>query len=182
MKTIELQIPEGKKAEWINGVLTLVDDKSNDIRERIKTFQDAYCELGDNHPYVISYEQYVNSAGGTEDDVIAYLKLRIIVAALNEGWKPKFTKDECQYFVYLDFHEESEYENIAYGQKGHFIYRNSDDLSNDGWAPYVTASYVDRYGSTAEGARLALKTPELATYAGAQFLEIWADYMLPKPV
>ena len=26
MKKIELEIPDGKRAEWVNGVLTLVDD------------------------------------------------------------------------------------------------------------------------------------------------------------
>lgn len=38
MKEITLQIPEGKKAEWINGVLTLVDDTPKHITERVKTF------------------------------------------------------------------------------------------------------------------------------------------------
>lgn len=38
MKKVEIEIPEGKKVEWVNGVLTLVDDKPEDIKERIKTF------------------------------------------------------------------------------------------------------------------------------------------------
>lgn len=59
--------------------------KPKDIRERIKTFHDAYCELGNEHPFVKSYEKYVNTASGEEVDIIAYLKLRIICAALNEG-------------------------------------------------------------------------------------------------
>lgn len=47
-KKIEIEIPEGKKAEWINGVLTLVDESQEDNRpvtERIKTFEDARSEL-----------------------------------------------------------------------------------------------------------------------------------------
>ena len=55
MKEITLQIPEGKKAKWINGVLTLVDDKPKDITERIKTFEDACNELGEEHQYVKAY-------------------------------------------------------------------------------------------------------------------------------
>ena len=58
-----------------------------DIKERIKTFEDACDELGNEHPFVKSYEKYVNTASGEEADVIAYLKLRIIAAALNEGWE-----------------------------------------------------------------------------------------------
>lgn len=48
MKKIEIEIPDGKRAEWVNGVLTLVDDKPKDVRERIKTFEDACTEF-DEH-------------------------------------------------------------------------------------------------------------------------------------
>lgn len=41
MKTITIEIPDGKKAEWVNGVLTLVDDKPQDPNEQIKSFEDA---------------------------------------------------------------------------------------------------------------------------------------------
>ena len=30
------------------------------------------------------------------------------------------------------------------------------------------------------GSRLCLKTPELATYCGKQFIGIWADYLLTR--
>lgn len=52
-KKIEIEIPEGKKAEWINGVLTVVDESQKDNRpvtERIKTFEDACEELGGRTP------------------------------------------------------------------------------------------------------------------------------------
>lgn len=52
MKQITIEIPDGKEAKWVNGVLTLVDEKPKDITERIKTFHDAYCELGNEHPFV----------------------------------------------------------------------------------------------------------------------------------
>ena len=32
MKKIEVEIPEGKRAEWVNNILTLVDDKPVDYR------------------------------------------------------------------------------------------------------------------------------------------------------
>ena len=41
-KKIELEIPIGKTAKWINGVLTLVDENPQDVTERIKTFEDAF--------------------------------------------------------------------------------------------------------------------------------------------
>ena len=64
-KKIEIEIPEGKVAEWkeINGVTTLVlvDEKDNrPITERIKTFEDARDELGDEHPLVKEYLGVIN--------------------------------------------------------------------------------------------------------------------------
>ena len=44
-KKIEIEIPDGKCAKWVNGVLTLVND---DVTKRIKTLEDACNELGEN--------------------------------------------------------------------------------------------------------------------------------------
>ena len=33
MKKVEIEIPEGNKVEWVNGVLTLVDDTPKDIKD-----------------------------------------------------------------------------------------------------------------------------------------------------
>lgn len=105
-KINEIEIPDGKRAEWVNGVLTLVDDKPKDVTERIKTFEDACAELGDKHPFVIQYKKlydcFLNdTAMNNSHDIIAFLKLRIITAALNEGWEPQFTDDEYRYYPWF---------------------------------------------------------------------------------
>ena len=110
-KKIEIEIPDGKKAEWVNGVLTLVDEVKNDNRpvtERIKTFEDAYNELGSEHPYCQSYDNAHEWLEDDEVDVIAYLKLRSIVAALKEGWEPQFTEDEYRYYPWFRLLTEDE--------------------------------------------------------------------------
>ena len=56
MEKIEIEIPDGKRAEWVNGVLTLVEDTFKDVRDRIKTFEDA-CEEDDRDPNFLP-EQY----------------------------------------------------------------------------------------------------------------------------
>lgn len=146
MKKIEIEIPEGKKAEWVNGVLTLVDDIPQDVTERIKTFHDAYCELGNDHPFVKSYEKYVNTASGEEADVIAYLKLRIICAALNEGWEADYSDaKQAKWFPWFYFED------------GKLVYANSNRTRTHSYACI--------------GMRLAYKTRELAEYAGKQFIE-----------
>lgn len=183
MKKIEIEIPDGKRAEWVNGVLTLVDDTPKDITESIKTFEDACAELGNEHPFVKSYEKYVNIASNEEDDVIAYLKLRIIVAALNEGWKPKFTKDEWRWYPWHYLWTESE------------LAKKSDDWKADRHLIMIGDKYQSEYAGLAYacsndvtpsnantyfGSRLCLKSEALAEYCGKQFIKIWADFALIK--
>ena len=45
-KKLEIEIPEGKTAVWRNGILTLIDEPEKDVKERIKTFEDACREIG----------------------------------------------------------------------------------------------------------------------------------------
>lgn len=185
MKKIEIEIPDGKRAEWVNGVLTLVDDKPKDVIERIKTFEDACAELGNEHPFVKSYEKYVNIASDEEDeeaDVIAYLKLRIIVAALNGGWKPKFTDDEYRWYPWHYLWTISE------------LAEKSDDWKADRHLIMICDKYQSEYASLAFahsdyapsstyiyfGSHLCFKNKELATYCGKQFISLWADFCLIK--
>lgn len=103
-ETIQVEIPAGKKAAWVDGFLKLVDAEEEQkdnrpITERVKTFEDACQILGIDAGAI--QEQWEN-AGLTMIDEIAYQKLRIITAALNEGWEPDFTNpDEYRYYPYL---------------------------------------------------------------------------------
>ena len=130
--------------------------KPKDVRERIKTFHDAYCELGNEHPFVKSYEKYVNTASGEEADVISYLKLRIIAAALNEDWKPQFTEDEYRYYPWFYLLTEEEIsEKSEEWKKEHSLWLfggNSYDGANCGLASASSYnawsdSYSDLLGS-----------------------------------
>ena len=182
MKKIEIEIPDGKRAEWINGVLTLVDDKPKDVTERIKTFEDACEELGNDHPFVKSYEKYINIASDEEADVIAYLKLRIIVAALNEGWKPQFTKDELRWypsFILWTGKELSMIGKAGWKDDKHII--STDGYLGD-YAAFVCRglSYTCQGTAAYISSRLCFKSKKLATYCGKQFIKIWADFCLIK--
>lgn len=58
------------------------------VTERIKTFEDACNALGGGHPFVKSLNGYVNhihEEDAPDSDIVAFLKLRIVAAALNEG-------------------------------------------------------------------------------------------------
>nr|UWI14087.1 MAG: hypothetical protein [Bacteriophage sp.] len=182
-KEITIPVPDGKRAEWINGVLTLVDEPKVDNRpvtERIKTFEDAREALGDEHPLVKEYWGVVNVDLDITQDLIAYLKLRIIVAALNEGWEPKFEKGEYRYFPRFYFYTKEEYDKLDDEVKGRCVLR-SGYYTNSYYGFELTITYHDAsYSFTCFGSRLAFRTRELAAYAGRQFIEEWADFMF-KP-
>ena len=182
-KEITIPVPDGKRAEWINGVLTLVDEQKVDNRpvtERIKTFDDAREALGDEHPFVKEYWSVVNVDLDITQDLIAYLKLRIIVAALNEGWEPKFEKGEYRYFPWFYFYTKEEYDKLDDEEKGRCVLRSGCCAYAFCGFVFVCANYDASSSFTSFGSRLAFRTRELAAYAGRQFTEEWANFMF-KP-
>ena len=182
-KKIELEIPIGKTAKWINGVLTLVDEKPQDVTERIKTFEDACNELGDKHPLVKAfngYMSYIHELDMNDCDLIAYLKLRIITAALNEGWEPQFTKDEERWYFWYDLITQKEYNKLSAKDKSRVVYRGAYNANASGGMS-LAGAFFDALSSYASvGSRLASKNKKLAEYAGRQFAEIYADFFF-KP-
>lgn len=185
-KKIEIEIPAGKKAEWVNGVLTLVEEKDNrPVTERIKTFEDACNELGEAHPLVLQYRFNYNNEDGWNDngytsDFESYLKLRIIAAALNEGWEPQFTEDEWRYFPWFELYTQKEIDEMDEEQKTRVVYRSYSSANAYGGVACAGSNDGSSHTGTSIGSRLAFKTRELAEYAGKQFVEIWADYVF-KP-
>ena len=184
-KEITIPVPDGKRAEWINGVLTLVDEQkveNRPVTERIKTLDDACNALGDEHPLVTQYRLTAAAYKGDPmtEDFIAYLKLRIIVAALNEGWEPKFTEDEYRYFPWFYFYTKEEYDKLDDEEKGRCVLRSGHHTSAYYGFVSVVAHYDASGSSTSFGSRLAFRTRELAAYAGRQFSEEWSDFMF-KP-
>lgn len=151
-----------------------------DIKERVKTFEDACNELGNEHPFVKSYEKYVNTASGEEDDVVAYLKLRIICAALNEGWKPTFDKDEWRYDPWFYTYTQKEYEKLDEDEKKscRVPLRSNSSAVAGGGLVYANAVYAGSFSYAGNGVRLVFKARELAEYCGKQFIDIWADLLI----
>ena len=153
-KKIEIEIPDGKCAKWVNGVLTLVDD---DVTKRIKTVKDACDELGEKHPLVTQYRLSVAAAyigDPMTEDFIAFLKLRIIATALNEGWEPTFEKDEERWYPWFTV------------KQGSLV--------------YAGAGHAGSYSYSHYGVRLVFKSKELAEYAGKQFTDIYKDFCYKK--
>lgn len=177
-KEIKITVPDGKTAEWKNGVLTLVDEVKADNRpvtERIKTFEDACKALGENHQLVQEMSD-AQMIGKLSPDLLAFLKLRVIAAALNEGWEPQFVKGEYRWFPWFYLYTQNEIDKMSEKDRSRVVLRSGDSASAGGGVSCAGADNDSSVAYTCSGSRLAFRTEELAIYAGQQFLDIWADF------
>lgn len=151
--------------------------KPKDVTERIKTFEDACKELG------IEAGKWLQDKAelGFEPDVIAYMKLRIICAALNEGWEPKFVKGEYRYYPWFWLYTEQEIQDMDEEEKidRHLIPTGDYRTGYAGFA-YAFSNSAPSDTNALIGSRLCLKSAALAVYCGKQFIDIWADFSLVR--
>lgn len=164
MKTITIEIPDGKKAEWIDGVLTLVDDKPQDPNEQIKSFEDAIRFLGigefDNEDYLFYMQGFPVPILANEEDIIskinAYAKLLTIATAWNkiDGFVADW-KDTSQYKYFPWF----KYDKDAAG----FV--------------FAYTIYSPANAHAAFGSRLCFKSSARAAQFGKQFIDLWNDFL-----
>ncbi len=156
------------------------------VTERIKTFEDACRELGDKHPFVATYnffyegcEEWSKDCKLNKADEIAYHKLRIITAALNEGWQPKFTEDEWRWYPWFYLYTEDELaEKDDKWKQSHTVIATGDYHTE-----YAGFAYARSYAAPSDaganvGSRLCYRSEALADYSGRQFADLWADFNL----
>ena len=148
-----------------------------DIKERVKTFDDAVAILGNDNQAVIDY--YAIADKTCTEDILAFAKLRVIAEALNEGWKPKFDSDECRYYPWFYIYTKEEYEKLDEDEKKEFrVVGRSVSVSNAfGGLVFAHALYASSASSSVYGSRLAFKTRELGEYCGKQFIDIWEKFL-----
>ena len=157
----------------------LVEEQDNrPITERVKTLEDAISVLGGNHPYVRHLTLYEQEFHGNEEfmaDLLAYYQLRIICAALNESWTPDWTDtDEYKYHPWFYIYKAE----MDYEQKGHLVDSAGNNANVIGSSVCAYESVVSACTGTDSYSRLAFKSSELAEYAGKQFGEIYADFLI----
>lgn len=153
--------------------------QKKNIMERVKTFGDACEVLGEDHQYVKAYREWMRIYYADCKDITAYLKLRIICAALNEGWEPKFDGQRHIYYPWFYIYTKKEYEKrdeckkeelrpIGMSHGSAFVYTG---------VVCASATITTIESGTSRSSRIALKTRELAEYCGKQFIDIWVDYL-----
>lgn len=148
----------------------------------IKTFDDAVACLGNNNKYVEAYHRAIGllDTNAAKEllgvDVIAFLKLRIITAAINEGWNRSLQKTNGGI---IHGSTSSRKKNIAV-----FLKRKSSGVCcvlvamrmRVGGLVYASAFVASTNSYTSVGARLAFESEEKAKHAGVYFKELWADF------
>ncbi len=154
------------------------------VTERVKTYDDAVKELGEDHPFVVAANSAVwRYPEEDNQDIVAYLKLRVVVAALNDGWKPEFTDYERRWSPWYRLYTKEEIDNLSEEDKEQVLLwgGSASDGSRCGLACAASASAWS-LSPAYVGSRLALKSEELADYAGKQFIELFAPFCFrPKP-
>lgn len=120
---------------------------SNKITDRVKTYEDACTELGEQPMDEAKLKQL-----GFTDDEITYRKIKTVTKALNEDWEPDMF-NTSQYKWYPWFKVSS----------GGFVF---DDTY-----------YDYSFAIAGNASRLCFKSDELATYAGKQFLQLYSDFI-----
>lgn len=77
------------------------------VMDRVKTFEDACIETGTD------IQAFNEITKNLDEHVVTYMKLSIIVKALNEDDKfPYFTKEEWRYYPYFWLYTKDEYEKM----------------------------------------------------------------------
>lgn len=190
---IQVEIPAGKKAAWVDGFLKLVDAEEEQkkderpITERVKTFEDACKELGEDHKLVQQYRAAEGTSLMDSINVASYLKLRIITAALNEGWEPQFTEDEDRWYPYLVLWFKGELDDKSDEWKDERnlqvpVVVGSADSGSDVGVSALTSNDDVSHSYTGLGSALVFRKSEIARFAGQQFTELWANYYTGKEV
>lgn len=176
--------PQISKEQVINEMTKAFGEealKSQDIKERIKTFEDAVNAIGEDHPLVAQYKT-INSAFKEADNnlhLFAYTRLAIIAEALNEGWRPEYTEDEYRYYPWFGLYTQEEYDDMDDEDKERcrFVGRSNSSANASGGLVFAYAYGGSAISNTVIGSRLAFKSRELAIYCGKQFIEIWINYL-----
>lgn len=149
------------------------------ITERVKTFEDACAVLGENHPLIDNFRQWADNVEDNDPNLKAYIKLRIVCAALNEGWEPKHTEDEERYYPWHWLYTQEEIDDMDIEErKERRMMTTGDYVTTYAGFAYACSYNAPSDADAAFGSRLCFKNRDLAIYCGKQFINLWADYKL----
>ena len=147
--------------------------------EAIRSFEDACDDLnkrseaGDKLANVLMTDLQFNSP--RTPDLEAYIKLRIVAYAINEGWEPKFVEGEYRWFPWFRLYTQAEIDDMSEEQRAKVLFVGGDA----GNGAYCGLAYSRSYNvfslsRASVGARLAFSDRARAEFAGKRFIELYA--------
>jgi hypothetical protein len=125
----------------VKSIRRIIND-SRTIIDQVNSYEDALI--------VLNIKSLVKE--GNSKDLNAYIKLKVIVKALNEGWVTEYT---------------------SYGGNSKWY----PDFRFNGNRFEFSSIWCDSNFSSS-GAHLSCKTREIAEHLGKNFLDIWNDFLL----
>ena len=150
------------------------------VMDRVKTFEDACIETGTD------IQAFNEMTKNLDEHVVTYMKLSIIVKALNEDDKfPYFTKDEWRYYPYFWLYTKDEYEKMNAKDRekiSRVLFRSYSNAYSYGGVADAYARYAALYTYSVVGARLAFRNKELALYAGKQFIDLYVKHLFDADI
>lgn len=153
------------------------EDLEYNIINCVKTFDDAVEMLGKSDERVKAYFA-IAPLKDIPSDIKIEMKLVVICAALNDGWKPTFEDNECRYYPWFYLYTKKEWDELDEDDKktrGVLFGGFADNGAGCGFA----CAYSDHVPSHADayiGSLLCLKNSDLAAYCAIQFRDLWCEY------
>lgn len=154
--------------------------------EAIRSFDDACCDLiiraqkGDKLANALVTDLQFNSP--RTPDLLAFIQLRIVAYAINDGWEPQFTVGEYRYYPWFYLYTQEEIDKMDDDKRSKLLFVGG--YADSGAPCGVSYAYSDDGFSSSSadvGARLAFKDERRAEYAGKRFIELYAALNF-KPV
>lgn len=150
------------------------------VMDRVKTFEDACIETGTD------IQAFNEMTKNLDEHVVTYMKLSIIVKALNEDDKfPYFTKDEWRYYPYFWLYTKDEYEKMNAKDKekiSRVLFRSCNYAFSHGGVACANARNDASNAYNYVGARLVFRNRELALYAGKQFIDLYVKHLFDADI
>ena len=125
-----------------------------DIKERVKTVDDAIAALGENDPDVIDLKKLINA--DVAEHIIGNQELVVITKALNEGHVHDWSNGKWdKWFPWFWF---------------------NNDKGSSSASRFSFDDSVSLFSGSRCGSRLCFKSKELSDYAGKQFEDLYREY------
>lgn len=156
--------------------------------QNINTFEDALEILhmrNPNHPYMMAYidmmghnlkevEAYDEFIENVGHDVLAYIKLRIITAAINGDWHADFGENKVRYYPTAYIYPRKETDNLQFDKADLVVY----NIDNDNCITIIEPNKCS--GTHTIPDTLAFASYEQAVCAISKFKGLYADYFFGR--